>query len=161
MALTKPQVEMLPTGTVLQVVNVQTGALSSSATSMPLDNTIPQNTEGTELFTLSITPKSATSKLLIQVVVQTASSPANWLLLALFQDSTANAIASTAIYNTTNTGASCMPLNYYMTSGTTSATTFKLRYGQGGGGTMYINGSTSQLLGGSLISSMTITEIAA
>ena len=53
----------LPTlqGQVLQVVNYQTGALASGTTTMPTDNTIPQNTEGTEFMTLAITPRSASS----------------------------------------------------------------------------------------------------
>jgi hypothetical protein len=151
---------VMPAGTVVQVVNVQTGAFSSTATIIPFDNTIPQNTEGAELFTLSITPKSATSKLLIVANVQATISNTGWPAIAVFQNSTANAIAATASYVGTSTGGVTIPFAYYMTSGTTSSTTFKLRFGTNSG-TMYINSmGSSQLFGGVCISSMTISEIA-
>jgi hypothetical protein len=151
----------LPAGSVLQVVNVQTGAFSSTATIIPFDNTIPQNTEGAELFTLSITPTSATSKLLIVANVQMTLSGTGWPAIAIFQDSTASAIAATLGYVATATGGISIPLTYYMTSGTTSSTTFKLRFGPNSG-TAYVNSQgSSQVFGGVCISSMTISEIAA
>ena len=150
------------TGSILQIVNVQTTALASTAVVIPNDDTIPQNTEGAELFTLSITPTSATSKLLISAIIQAGPNPAAWMSIALFQDSVANAIAATILYQGVATGASILPLNYYMTAGTTSATTFKLRYGPGGAQTMYVNSIPStRVFGGVCVSSMTITEIAA
>jgi len=139
---------------------VQTGTSTSTTSVIPIDNTIPQNTEGAELFTVSITPKSATSKLLIQMVVQAAPSSGAWMSIALFQDSGVNAIAATTLYTTVATAGVCIPLTYYMHAGTTSSPTFKLRYGPSGN-TMVINGSSTQLFGGTLISSMTITEISA
>jgi hypothetical protein len=151
---------VLPAGSVVQVVNVQTGAFSSTTTVIPFDNTIPQNTEGAELFTLSITPKSATSKLLIVANMQMTLSGTGWPAIAIFQDSTASAIAATAGYVATSTGGISIPLTYYMTSGTTSSTTFKLRFGPNFG-TAYVNSlGASQVFGGVCISSMTISEIA-
>lgn len=148
-------------GAVLQVVNVQSGALASTTTTIPLDNTIPQNTEGAELFTVSITPTSATTKLLITANVELSSSAGGWLIITIFQDSTANAIAATTSYMASATGGVTIPLTYYMTSGTTSSTTFKLRYGQNSAGTTTVNASASnQIFGGVCISSMTVTEIA-
>lgn len=149
-------------GAVLQVVNLQSGTYASTTTVIPVDDTIPQNTEGAEFFTLAITPTSATSKLLIQLVVQTAPTTAGWITVALFQDSTVNALAAASIYNATSTGGSMIPLNYYMTAGTTSSTTFKMRYGPNSGVTAVINGSgATRQYGGVNITSMTITEIAA
>lgn len=151
----------LPTGSVLQVVNIQSSAFTSTTTLIPLDNTIPQNTEGTELFTLSITPTSATTKLKIDVVLHGGVSVGAWASLAIFQDSNANAIAATSSYMSQAGGAIAIPLTYFMTSGTTSATTFKLRYGPNTG-TMGINGNnTAGFFNGTLYTSMTITEIAA
>jgi len=149
-------------GRVLQVVNVQSGTYASTTTVIPVDDTIPQNTEGAEFFTLSITPTSATSKLLIQLVVQTAPTNAGWITVALFQDSIVNALAAEAMYNGTSTGGSMIPLNYYMTAGTTSSTTFKMRYGPNSSVTAVINGSgAGRDYGGVNITSMTIMEIAA
>jgi hypothetical protein len=149
----------LPSGTVLQVVNVQTSTFTSGTATIPLDNTIPQITEGTQLFTLDITPTSSTSKLKIEIVVQAGMSAGNWMSIALFQNSTANALAAMTTYMATTGGGAVIPLIHYMTSGTTSTINFKLRFGPAGS-TMGVNGTTSGLFGGALISSMTITEIA-
>jgi hypothetical protein len=47
-----------------------------------------------------------------------------------------------------------------MTSGTTNATTFKFRAGPIGAGTLYFNSiNTGRIMGGVLVSSITITEI--
>jgi hypothetical protein len=148
---------------VIQVVNVQTSTLASSTVAIPGDNTIPQNTEGTELFTLAITPTSATSKLLIQVnALCGISSTAQWATLALFQDSTANALAAVTSFQTTAGSAITVPLTYFMTAGTTSSTTFKVRFGLQTTSTMYINGANgARLYGGADATTMTIMEIAA
>ena len=147
-------------GTVLQVVNYQTGAVATGTTSIPLDDTIPQNTEGTEFMTLAITPKSATSKLIIQVILQVSVSTTSWSYGALFQDSTANAIAAGLGFTDAATSGSSVVFTHYMTSGTTSSTTFKVRAGPNGASTMTFNGASSaRLFGGVLASSITITEV--
>ena len=149
-------------GTVLQVVNATYSTYSSSATTIPDDNTIPQNTEGTEIITLAITPTSATSKLLItSVVFATSGSAGSIIANALFQDTTANALAVTS--TTAGAGGWMITdvMQHYMTSGTTSSTTFKIRAG-GHVGTTYFNGNTgAQLYNGTGFCSLTIMEIAA
>lgn len=144
---------------VKQMVFASSAATDSTATSIPFDNTIPQDTEGKEYFTASITPTSSTSTLVIEVYVPvvTVSTDAEWIG-ALFQDSTANAIAvatSCRIQNTT----SQFRLLYYMTSGTTSSTTFKFRFGSNTG-TAYLGTDTggTGLYNGICVSNMTITE---
>ena len=147
-------------GTIVQVVNVQTGAVATGTSQIAADDTIPQNTEGTEVLTLEITPTSASNKLLIQIVIYGSSSADAVMTPALFQDSTASALASISAYQSTGTGTHTLPLNHYMTAGTTSATTFKVRVGINSG-TFTFNGySGGRKLGGVAASSMTITEIA-
>jgi hypothetical protein len=151
-------------GAVLQVVNVQTGAYTSTTSVIPFDATIPQNTEGTELFTVSITPTSATSKLLIQANIMWTATNSRWNTIAIFQDSTANSLAAVPAYINIATAGITMSLMHYMTAGTTSSTTFKLRYGpDSSAGTIGINGPTGGVafFGGVCISGMTVTEIAA
>ena len=67
----------------------------SSTTSIPLDDTIPQITEGAELMTVSVTPSSASNKLKVTVAgwFSANSMPAT-VSLALFVGSTANAVAA-------------------------------------------------------------------
>ncbi len=85
----------LATGVPVQVVSVGSSAVATGTTTIPVDDTIPQITEGNEFMTLAITPRSATNRLLIRVVFHLSHgsvSTAN-LVAALFQDSTANALA--------------------------------------------------------------------
>ncbi len=151
---------LLPSGSVVQVVNSQSTTYTSSTAAIPIDNTIPQNTEGTEFLTATITPKSATNKLLIQFNGSIGASPAAWAIAALFQDSTVNAICASVTYIDSNTAATTIPLTYFMTAGTTSATTFKIRMGLGSG-TIYVNGTSTPFMGGVSVISLTIMEIVA
>ena len=148
-------------GQVLQVVNFQTGERATGTTLIPLDDTIPQNTEGTEFMTLAITPTSATSKLLIEVSAVFYTNPSAWIIGALFQDATANALAASYFYEPNNGAGKELTLRHYMTAGTTSATTFKFRAGPQASATVVLNGDASaRYLGGVAASSITITEIA-
>lgn len=152
--------EKVAAGAVVQVVNFQTGAYASGTTIMPGDDTIPQNTEGTEFMSLAITPKSSTNKLRITVTCIGAPSVVLQLNHALFQDSTADAIAGAMQTPQTTNVFSTVTFSHFMTAGTTSSTTFKVRVGPGTTGTYYFNGTGgSRRLGGVLASSITIEEI--
>jgi|LakMenEpi03Aug12_release.lakeMendotaPanAssembly.Ray.scaffolds.fasta_scaffold00600_28 hypothetical protein len=154
---------LLPAGSVLQVVNSAVTAYTTGTTILPWDDTIPQNTEGTEFITAAITPKSTTSKLLIQFSGSCSTSAAAWISAALFQDSTAGALAATSTYMATSAGGAQIVLNYYMTSGTTSSTTFKIRVGPAVAATVSINGAAGvgRYFGGVSSTTLVITEIAA
>lgn len=145
---------------VVQRVNTQTGAVATGTTQIPFDDTIPQNTEGTQFMSLAITPKSASNKLHIKVEIFLTSSLANWLIVALFQDTIANALAATAGHNPTNTAGRIMTLEHEMVAGTTSSITFKVRAGTDGVATISFNGqSGGRIFGGVMASSITIEEI--
>lgn len=146
------------TGACVQMVNVLASTLATGTTIIPQDNTIPQNTEGDQYMTLTITPKSATNVLVITSIVSVSSSIAAWLISALFQDSAANALAVDAIYQATALGGVCNTVTHTMVAGTTSPTTFKIRSGANGAGTTYFNGSLVQQYGATTKSSMIITE---
>lgn len=146
---------------VQQVVSTITGAVATGTTIIPFDDTVPQNTEGDQYMSLSITPKSATSNLVIEVVWNGATTGTfNDMIVALFQDSTASALAATMAANYSTSANIQVVLRYVMTSGTTSPTTFKVRAGYGGAGTTTFNGGGgNRLLGGVMASSIVITEI--
>jgi len=158
-AVTDPKVA---DGAVVQVVNVMDGEVATGTTTTPSDNSIPQNTEGTEVMTLAITPKSTTNKLKIEVVVQASHSGTNGVMVtALHQDSTANALAAVVQQQSLGTAHNVMSFTHYMAAGTVSETTFKVRLG-GTAGTISFNGqSSARILGGVSASSITITEIKA
>lgn len=149
-------------GSVIQVVNTQTGAVATGTTVIPIDDTIPQNTEGNEYMSCAITPTSAASKLKIDVVWNgTNSGASHTVTVALFQDVTANALAASAQFGGTGGGLAQITFTYYMTAGTTSATTFKVRAGATSGTTTFNGAGGARYLGGVYSSSITITEIAA
>lgn len=149
-------------GKVVQMVNTQTGAVATGTTTLPADDTIPQNTEGTQFMTLAITPQSSANTLLIEVQAHLSPSVATSVTGAIFQDSTAGALAAKAWYESTATGFSELTIRHKMTAGTTSATTFKFRAGMAGAGTLTFNGQGGgRLFGGVMASSITIWEIAA
>jgi hypothetical protein len=146
-------------GAVIQVKNTQTGAVATGTTTIPLDDTIPQNTEGTEFMTLAITPTSSTNKLKIEVVFFGVCSASAWTTVALFQDTTANALAAFSNYQQIGGGGNSSVFTHFMTAGTTSSTTFKVRAGGQTASTVTFNGTASaRLMGGVFASSITITE---
>ena len=156
-------------GTVLQVVEYKTSAVASGTTTVPADDTIPQNTEGDEYLSLAITPKSATSKLVIQISVILCNTYGGGyrMITSLFQDSTANALASSLHYMAGANAPAQITFNHVMTSGTTSSTTFKVRAGGetgvGAGNPTVLNGTwtgvASRFMGGVAASSIIITEV--
>lgn len=120
-------------GKILQVVHVEDGTLHTGTTALPNDDTIPQNTEGDEVMTLAITPANASNKLLIIANITGAGCSAqDEGAVALFQDSTANAL-SVSLFGSSGAGTTGRHKNvvliHHMTAGTTSSTTFKIRIG--------------------------------
>ena len=149
-------------GKIVQVVNVIDSAVATGTTILPSDDTIPQNTEGIEVMTLAITPTSATNKLLIEVFVNMGVNIGGERRgVALFQDSTAGALGASADYESGGNEPIPLSMNHYMTSGTVSETTFKVRIGISAAATVTFNGhSSGRINGGVMSSSITITEIA-
>lgn len=150
------------TGVPVQVVNTVSTAVATGTTQIPFDDTIPQITEGDEYMTLAITPKSATNILVIEAIVWLSSSAAaRNLSAALFQDSTANALAAGSEF--TDTTATLIPrmvkVRHTMVAGTTSSTTFRIRAGASNTGTTTFNGvNAARIFGAINKSSIVITE---
>lgn len=143
-------------------VSTMVTAVATGTTLVPLDDTIPQSTEGDQYMALAYTPKSATSILEISAIGNVASGTVggNVMIMSLHQDSTANALATVAYTIGIANAPVPIALNYSMTSGTTSATTFKIRIGGNGAGTTTFNGASgARLFGGAYASSIIIKEI--
>ena len=152
----------LPAGSVLQVVSTDTGAVATGTTTLPQDDTIPQNTEGTQFMSLAITPISASSTLVIDVVTSSSNSGTSSMQLAVFRDATVNAIGA----STGGTAAAGQMLNMKFSVSaaavSTAATTFYLRIGGAAAGTITFNGSAgARYFGGVISSSIRIREVAA
>lgn len=152
----------LPVGTTVQTIHNSTATIGSTATVIPFDDTIPQNTEGAEVLTATITPTSATNVLIIDVYISIVTLNGYGTVTgALFQDTAASALSASWLYvPAANTGYP-MIFSYKMTAGTTSATTFKLRVGPSTGTAYWLSNTAGRYLGGACMVSIKITEVQA
>lgn len=135
---------------------------------IPFDDTLPQNTEGAELLTASITPQSAASFLWVeaQAFVGEDSNLSDGVAAALFRDSAADAVA--ADFNAydkswgflgANIQVGRLHLSRRVASVAAVSTTFKVRIGLNTNDTVRYNGANGgRVFGGSLISFLKITE---
>lgn len=148
-------------GQPIQLQRLQTGASTTGSTTIPADDTIPQNTEGDQYMSQAITPNSATNLLKLDSMMLFASNTAlAAITVALFQDTTANALAANSVAIASGNQSGRMGINYTLLAGTTSATTFKIRAGGSGATTLTFNGASgTRLYGGVANSHLEIQEI--
>ena len=148
-------------GATIQEVHTATGAVATGSTLMPLDDTIPQITEGDQYLSQAITPTNSSNKLLIEVEAILSSGFAGAIILigALFQDSTSSAISASFEHSAAANSPVKISIRYEMVAGTTSSTTFKFRAGIAAAGVTTLNGqSAARLMGGVANSFIRITE---
>lgn len=118
---------------------------------IPEDGTIPQNTEGTEIASLAFTPKLASSTLKVEFTASAITGGSYRVVGALFVDSTANALDTHVATNAP------VVIRYYVAAGSTSARTYKVRFGPAVAGTAYLNGN----FGSAAFGTLSVTEYAA
>ena len=152
---------LLKLSDVIQVQYAEDAAVSAAlTTNMVNDDGIPEKTEGDELLTLTITPKSATSRLVIEGVFHISAAAAEQLITALFVDDTTNALYAQQQPIAAADEIITVRLYHSLISGSTSARTYKVRAGTVGQN-IVMNGIVTgpgRKLGGVMISSLTITE---
>ena len=147
-------------GKLVQMVNTQTGAVASGTTVMPQDDTVPQITEGDQYMTRTITPKNAANVLVIEVVWNGSSNTNGAMHVALFVGSTAAALA-VVVDERPNGTMRAMAYSHRVVAGVTTELTFRVRAGLHTANTTTFNGfSVARKYGGSVASSITITEYA-
>lgn len=133
---------------------------STGSTVMALDDNPKTNSDGDQYLSQAITPTNSSSTLIIEVNVPASVVGATSIVMGLFQDSTTNALASTAFDAPSGGAIYPITLVHSMTAGTTSATTFKVRIGPGAAATISVNGASgSRKLGGGMGATLKITEI--
>lgn len=148
-------------GITVQQVRASTASVITCNTAIPFVDTIPQNDEGTEVLTVTITPTSASNILVIEFVGWWYRAASNATQAALFQDTTAGALAAVNASSSGAAGAGTTNLVYTMTAGTGSSTTFKIRSGAADTTAIYYNGTAAgaRLYGGVGIASLIVTEV--
>jgi len=147
-------------GRLVQSLMKQINTADSTTVAIPYDTSIPQIGEGKEYVTLAITPTSATNLLHIHFKATVGNTAGARTALALFQDATANALCA-CVTNQVAGEVSDLTIDYWMVAGTTSATTFRIRFGPNvNTETAYINrNSAGSLFGGALISFLQVDEV--
>jgi hypothetical protein len=147
-------------GAVVKVVEATPYTTATSFTAIiPGDSTIPQNTEGQEFITATITPSSASNRLSIEFDASMVDGAAAiGIIVALFKDANANAIAASYYTVASNDYTAQIRLRHEMAAGSTSAITFKIRLGVSSS-TGYVNRRASgATLGGTPALRLRITE---
>ncbi len=141
------------------ISNNQTGSASTTSV-LPIDNTIPQSSEGSQFASLTITPKSANNNICIHAGATVGASASIGIVFAIFKDSETDARAATAAGATTAAGGSrWLDIKYDYTTTGTGPVTFKWFYGPGSAGTAYIGRTQASILfGGSGVSYFDATE---
>jgi hypothetical protein len=130
---------------------------------IPYDDTIPQNTEGTEILTASITPKTTTNRVVVFFTGSVVSvGTASVGIAALFVDSTANALAVTDNQMFADGAPGTVTMIKVVTPGTTSSVTYKIRAGGDTAGGIRFNGTnTARLFGGAQHAALLLFEVRA
>ena len=144
---------------VRQIVNSYTGVVASGSTAMPRDNTIPHITEGNLFLTVSITPQSATSTLVIFVSLMLASGVPNSYQAAVFRDAGVNALGVQASFQANANEMGPISLQLVTPSGSVAPSTFTVRAGCSTATPLQLNGTAGvQQFGGTASSGITIVE---
>lgn len=141
----------------------ETTTSDSTTTTVPYDNTIPQNTEGKEFTALNtaFTPKYANSKIEIEVFIPMIDTNANNIWIGfLCQSGVANALA-VATHTAAGVNSPCMfYLKTVVDAANITARTYSLRFGPQAG-TAYLNRpqAAAAQFGGAAKAYMKVTEI--
>lgn len=141
-----------------QIVSTEIITVDTYTSSISEDDTIPQNTEGDEVITRTITPTNTSNKIRVRGILYLSSTSTPRIVLSLFKDSDVNAIAVSSDDMTNNGRISEFNIDHEFVAGTVSEIDIKLRVGQSAG-TTTINGvSGSRRYGGKLISKLIVEE---
>lgn len=149
-------------GSVVKTQTTVSQTTLTGTTLIPFDNTIPQNTEGTNFFSVVFTPTTTGNYIRVEATIFGAYSVAAHVIAALFQDSTANALTAISMQTTTTNQDVHLTLVYQFIAASTASTTLKLNVGGSTAGTFTLNGNSgASIFGGVATSSFRVTEIKA
>jgi hypothetical protein len=141
-------------GDMIQVVFSTNSAWATTSAAIPLDNTIPQNTEGGQFLSLAITPQSPSSVIFVEASAMLSIQG----LTALFRSGQADALVSS--WQDPNAAMSPELLSHRLYLGNTTASTFTFRAGQSSAGPTDFNGfGSARYYGGVANSWMRIAEL--
>lgn len=141
-----------------------TSAGTDLTVAIPVDDTVPQNTEGTEVLSVAYAAKTTTNRLRLRFIAfggQTSGSTKT-IVAAIFGSDSASAKVATAQQTVTGSlNSLCVEVE--ITPGTTSSRTYSVRVGTADGTAMRLNGipSLGRYFGGAARATLVIEEIRA
>lgn len=146
------------TSQVAQMVSASNNAYSNGLTVIPNDDTIPQIGEGTQILSVSITPTTNASRIIVTVYVPAACGSIEDVTVALYQAGTANALAALVKALGLN-GSTEFFFTSVLATGSTAAVTLSVRIGSASGGQWEVNGASgARKLGGVMRAYLTAVE---
>ena len=150
-------------GSIVKSAYSENSTYTSTNAVIPFDDTIPQNTEGSEILAASITPSSASNKIRVRVSLYCASSSGiSTTNFAVFIEGIANAIFATSTYFDIALETKQVEFEFYSTPASTSLLTYKIRIGPGSASNnASINGNNSRKFGGVAKCTLILEEIKA
>lgn len=147
-------------GSVVQEGYDDVGTVIDCSTELPYDNTTPLITEGNEVLKVTITPKSATNKLLIQAGIQGAPSAANVITTATIWLGT-QLVGVQSNQSASTSSAQLVIQPFEVVAGTTSPIDITVRVGCESTYHYYVNGAGNggAKFNGAKQTSLTVQEI--
>lgn len=144
----------------------ETATHSNTTSAIPLDDTLPQSSEGVSVLSLTHSAETTTNKLRIRAVIPVGFNATTTVAIgALFVGTGtvgANAVAASAATGATTSALQNITLVHEYVPGTTSSQTIEVRAGTDGAGGIGINGtSATRLFGGVAKATITVEEIRA
>ena len=147
-------------GEPVQFEFVQDGATATGTTTVDDDDTIPQNTQGTQFMSKAITPTSACNVVEAEAFGIYEPSTGAVIVQAIFVDSVADAIAATMNDARTATTFSNVYTRVREVTNGIAARTYKVRCGPTSAVTVRFNGSSGgRKMGGVMASHIKLVEI--
>ncbi|MGO4673822.1 hypothetical protein AB4Z40_13080 [Bosea sp. 2YAB26] len=148
------------TGSVIGSVYAEYTINAALTANIPIDDTIPQVGEGTQILSVVITPSSTTSKLRVRFRgTLSPGTAAQWLTSAMFVNGAANAVTADTVFGAAANSGYAGALEYEFTPGSTASQTITLRVGASAG-TIALNGQTAQrFFGGAQRATLVAEEI--
>jgi hypothetical protein len=148
-------------GTIVDRAYAEYTANANLTALIPSDGTTAQSTEGTQILTASLSPKSTTNRIRVRFQGSAAATVTAYVSAALFIGAATSAVRGRAIWQQTADGPLQIAFEYEYVPGTTSAQAFAVRVGPSAG-TMRMNGGTSGVVIGAIeATTLTVEEIAA
>lgn len=147
---------------VRQIVTAAAPTVSTTTTSMPQASTAPTSTQGAQFASATITPQSSSSSILIIASIQGSINAVATATAAIFRDAQTSAICAGSMACLTASTSLSFMFWGIVSSGSTAASTFKLRAGPGGAQTLTVNGAGGgQLLGTASSTGIVLVEFGA